>query len=211
MMKRYQYGNPNAMTVLIQLVDDHDLAVIENEIAEIQRLTNADFHLLAIKVNNWNKDLSPWEAPAVFGSEPFGSGAADTLAEVLQYTTDQNKTYLIGGYSLSGLFALWAAYQTDVFKGVAAASPSIWFPQFTDYMREHRILSRCVYLSLGDKEPKTRNQIMSAVGEKIQEAYDILNNQGVNSTLEWNQGNHFKEPDLRTARAFAWLIKAIDT
>lgn len=146
MMKRYQYGNPNAMTVLIQLVDDHDLAVIENEIAEIQRLTNADFHLLAIKVNNWNKDLSPWEAPAVFGSEPFGSGAADTLAEVLQYTTDQNKSYLIGGYSLSGLFALWTAYQTDVFKGVAAASPSIWFPQFTDYMREHRIQNCKPYL-----------------------------------------------------------------
>ena len=211
MMKLYKYGNPDAVTVLIQLVDDHDLAVIENEVAEIQKLTNADFYLLAIKVNNWNNDLSPWETPVVFGNEPFGSGATDTLTEVLQYTTDKSKTYLIGGYSLSALFALWAAYQTDVFKGVAAASPSIWFPQFTEYMEKHRIQSKYVYLSLGDKESKTRNQVMSTVGDRIQEAQSILNNQGVSSILEWNQGNHFKEPDLRTARAFAWLIKAIDT
>lgn len=210
-MNLYEYGNPDSGTVLIQLVDDHDLAVIENEVAEIKRLTNADFHLLAIKVSNWNQDLSPWESPAVFGSESFGSGAANTLAEVLQYTADKNKTYLIGGYSLSALFALWAAYQTDMFKGVAAASPSIWFPQFTDYMHEHSIQSRYVYLSLGDKEPKTRNPVMATVGDKIQEAYETLCDQGINTALEWNQGNHFKEPDLRTAGAFAWLRKAIDT
>lgn len=101
MMKQYQYGNPNAMTVLIQLVDDHDLAVIENEIAEIQRLTNADFHLLAIKVNNWNKDLSPWEAPAVFGSEPFGSGAADTLAEPMAVSASACRVCII----LSAIFS----------------------------------------------------------------------------------------------------------
>ena len=210
-MKLYKYGNPEADTVLIQLVDDHDLAVIESEVAEIRRLTNAEIRLLAIKVNNWNKDLSPWEAPAAFGNEPFGSGATDTLTEVLQYTSDNNKTYLIGGYSLSALFAMWSAYQTDIFKGVAAASPSIWFPQFTEYMQKNRMQSQYVYLSLGDKESKTRNQVMSTVGDRIQEAQSILNNQGVSSILEWNQGNHFKEPDLRTARAFAWLIKAIDT
>ena len=209
-MKQYQYGNPDADTVLIQLVDDHDLAVIENEAAEIQRLTNSEFHLLAIKVNNWNHDLSPWETKAVFGNVPFGNGAADTLSKVLIYTTDKRKTYFIGGYSLSGLFALWAAYQTDVFKGVAAASPSIWFPQFTDYMREQRIQSKYVYLSLGDKEPKTRNAVMATVGDRIQEAYEILSNQGVNYTSEWNQGNHFNEPDLRTARAFSWLMKTAE-
>ena len=25
-------------------------------------------------------------------------------------------------------------------------------------------------------------------------------------TLEMNQGNHFKEPDIRTAKGFAWLL-----
>ena len=210
-MKRYKYGNQDSPIVLIQLVDDHDLAVIENEAAEIHRLTNTDFQLLAIKVNSWNHDLSPWKSPAVFGNEPFGDGAADTFTEVLQYTADHSKVYYIGGYSLSGLFALWAAYQTDVFRGVAAASPSIWFPGFTEYMQEHRIQSKYVYLSLGDRESKTRNPVMAAVGDRIQKAQTILNSQGIHTTLEWNQGNHFKEPDLRTARAFSWLMKAADT
>ena len=29
---------------------------------------------------------------------------------------------------------------------------------------------------------------------------------GINCTLEWNQGNHFREPDIRTAKAFAWVM-----
>ena len=56
-----------------------------------------------------------------------------------------------------GLFSLWAAYQTDTFAGVAAASPSIWFPDFLQYMKEHDIRTESVYLSLGDREEKTRN------------------------------------------------------
>lgn len=54
-----RYGNPDADIVLIQPVDDHDLAGIENEVAEIQRLTDQDFCLIAIRVGNWNTDLSP--------------------------------------------------------------------------------------------------------------------------------------------------------
>ena len=138
------YGNPSASIVLIQMVDDHDLEGMESEAAEIKERADADFCLLTIKVQNWNRDLSPWPAPAVFGKEGFGNGAADTLDEVLKICTDQEKTYFIGGYSLAGLFALWAAYQTDVFKGVAAASPSMWFPGFADYMRENTIHAKSV-------------------------------------------------------------------
>ena len=99
------------------------------------------------------------------------------LNEVLKICTNQEKTYFIGGYSLAGLFALWAAYQTDVFKGVAAASPSMWFPGFADYMRENIIHAKFVYLSLGDKEEKTRNPVMAAVGDRIREAYGLLREQ----------------------------------
>ena len=202
----YEYGDPGSSAVLIQMVDDHDLAVIENEVAVIRKRIN-DFKLFALKVDNWNLDLSPWKAPAVFGKDDFGGGAAETLAAVLKLCADDSKRYYIGGYSLAGLFALWAAYQTDRFDGVAAASPSVWFPGFTDYMKEHKIKSKRVYLSLGNKEEKVRNPVMAAVGEKIREAYGCLAGQKVNCTLEWNQGNHFKEPDVRTAKAFVWLLE----
>ena len=201
------YGNPDASVVLIQLVDGHDLAEMESEAAEIRKLTDTDFYLIAVKVQNWNDDLSPWPAPAVFGKEGFGGRAADTLTEVLKYTADKRKTYILGGYSLAGLFALWAAYQTDAFTAVAAASPSVWFPGFVDYMKENVIHTNAVYLSLGDKEEKTRNPVMATVGDRIREAYDWLHKQGINAILEWNPGNHFRDADKRTAKAFAWGMK----
>ena len=211
MMAIQEFGSASADTVLIQMVDDHDLEVIENEVRYIRENTTKDFRLLAVKVNVWNMDLSPWNAPAVFGNEDFGAGAANTLEEVKKLCSDSSKSNYIGGYSLAGLFALWAAYQTDLFKGVAAASPSIWFPGFLEYMRDHEIQTKAVYLSLGDKEDKARNPVMATVGERIREAHDLLQAQGIKTTLEWNQGNHFKDTDIRTAKAFAWVLTSNST
>ncbi len=213
-MKIFHYGDEESNTVLIQMVDDHDMEVIENEVKLIENLSGtSDFYLIAIKVNSWNKDLSPWEAPAVFGNEPFGGGAEtslkvimDEVIEPLKNSSSEEIKLFIGGYSLSGLFALWSVYQTDIFSGCAAASPSVWFPGFTEYISDKDILTEKVYLSLGDKEAKTRNPVMSQVGVAIQKIHDMLNGK-VDVKLEWNQGNHFKEPDLRTAKGFAWLLK----
>ena len=202
------YGNENSTNILIQMVDDHDLDVIESEVAAIESATT-DFCLITVKVNNWNHDLSPWKADAVFGNEDFTGGASETLQKILELCSDKSKHYYIGGYSLSGLFALWVAYQTDIFEGVAAASPSVWFQDFIEYMRETHINCNKVYLSLGDKESKTRNPIMATVADKIREAYTILKASGVNTILEWNQGNHFKEAGIRTGKAFAWLLRNI--
>ena len=127
----------------------------------------------------------------------------------MNHCADRKKTYIIGGYSLAGLFALWAAYQTDVFAAVAAASPSIWFPGFVDFMKENEIRCKAVYLSLGDKEEKARNPVMASVGACIREASEVLKNKEVNTILEWNPGNHFKDADIRTARAFAWVRSVI--
>ncbi|MBE6046749.1 MAG: esterase [Clostridiales bacterium] len=207
-MKTREFGNTDADIVLIQPVDDHDLEGIENEFAAITNKYDKQFRLIAVKIGDWNNDLSPWEAPAVFGKENFGSGASETLDKVLELCGDRSKTYYIGGYSLAGLFALWAAYQTDVFDGVAAASPSMWFPGFAEYMKKNEISADTVYLSLGDREEKVRNSIMATVGDRIREAHVLLNERGVNSILEWNEGNHFKDADLRMAKAFAWVINS---
>ena len=209
------YGNADSGTVLVQMVDDHDLAFIEKEIVHIEELTGSkDFLLAAIKVKNWNTDLSPWPAPPVFGEEAFGSGAAQTL----QYLTEQllpslgggtpssDRSFFLGGYSLAGLFALWSAYQTGLFSGVAAASPSVWFPGFCGYVQENRIQTEAVYLSLGDREERTKNPVMSQVGNAIRTIHAHLDASGIPCVLEWNKGNHFKNPDLRTAKAFTWLL-----
>ena len=206
-MEITEYGRADAPVVLIQPVDDHDLQYIEHEIEVIRDNAGTDFRLITVKVNRWNTDLSPWKAPAVFGREEFGGGAAAFLEQILELCNDSSKTYIIGGYSLAGLFALWASCQTDVFRGVAAASPSVWFPGFDDYMQEQPVKSIYVYLSLGNKEEKTRNPVMATVGDRIRTAYDYLKTQTEDCILEWNEGNHFKDADLRTARAFLWVMK----
>ncbi len=202
-----QYGDPSSSIVLIQPVGTGEREEMETEIAEIRRRTERDFCLMAAAVDNWNQELSPWRAPAVFGNEAFGEGAENTLEWLLDLCTDPEKTYYIGGYSLAGLFSLWAAYQTDRFQGVAAASPSVWFPGFLPYMKEHRIYSPLVYLSLGDREEKTKNPMLACVGGCMREGYIWLKSQGIQCTLEWNPGSHFQNPALRTAKAFAWVMQ----
>lgn len=205
-MTPFTYGDAMAANVLIQAVDDHDLATIENESRAIRELTGRDFCLVALRVADWNHDLSPWAAQAAFGDENFGDGAARTLDEILALCADDRKTYFLGGYSLAGLFALWAACQTGRFAGVAAASPSVWFPGFGEYLRGHSVKSGVVYLSLGDREEKTKNPLLATVGDRVREAESLLQAQRVKTTLEWNPGNHFRDPDLRTAKAFAWVL-----
>lgn len=205
----FTYGNPDADLTLVQMTDDHDMEIIENEVSLIRDLSGGqDFCLKAVKVHSWNHDLSSWPAPAVFGNEDFGDGAAESLRFLLDEVladSSARKVY-IGGYSLAGLFALWAGYQTTRFDGIAAASPSIWFPHFTEYMKNNMTQVDAVYLSLGDREERTRNPVMSQVGNAIREAESILKEAGIDCILEWNKGNHFKEPDLRTAKAFVWLM-----
>lgn len=206
-MQLYEFGPEAAENVLIQPVGDHDLPLIENEIAEIRRRTEIPFRLTAVKVESWNRDLSPWPAPAVFGNEGFGDGAAALLREILPLCADEGKRYFIGGYSMAGLFALWSAFQTEVFSGAAAASPSMWFPGLMEYLRGSACGCGAVYLSLGNREEKTANPVMRTVGDRIREGYELLRVRGVRCTLEWNSGGHFKEPDLRTAKAFAWVLE----
>lgn len=215
----YLYGNPAAETCLIQAIDVHDLEGMERETGQIDELTGEKpYFLAAFLIDDWNQELAPWEAPPVFGTEAFGNGAAGTLAYVTeqlipaltaQYGQVQNtkRQYMIGGYSLAGLFALWAAYRTDFFSGVAAVSPSVWYPGFKDYMSANEIQTKKVYLSLGDKEEKARNPVMSKVGDAIRAGYECLQRTDeVTSILEWNPGNHFRDSDLRTAKGFAWLL-----
>jgi len=211
------FGDETASLRLIQLVDDYDLSGMDSQ---TQRMTSLcpdkKWLLIAVPVNSWNSDLSPWDAPPVYGKDGFGHGAAETLQwltnALIPYLEDAYGTgdrYVLGGYSLAGLFALWAGYQTTAFSGIAAASPSVWFPGWMEYVQARSPKAKAVYLSLGDREERTRNPVMAAVGDCIRSLHGLLCAQGVITALEWNEGNHFKEPDARTAKAFAWVMNQL--
>ncbi|MBO4851643.1 MAG: esterase [Prevotella sp.] len=213
----YQADLPQLL--LIQPIDNHDLQILDNEVVFLESLSMKPFVLVAFEVRDWQCELTPWAAPAVFGKVPFGDGAENTLSFVLSelmpelqkrriYDADTMKC-LLGGYSLAGLFALWSSYQTPMFYGIAAVSPSVWYPEWMGYAESYRPLAPSVYLSLGDKEEKTRNPVMARVGECIRKQHKLLSEQGINTILEWNKGNHFQHSDERTAKGFAWLMNDI--
>lgn len=204
--------------LLIQPVDEHDIEILDNEVEEILKNTDKQFSLIAFKIEDWNSELSPWEAPPAFRNKSFGSGATETLEFIEsrliptvkeKYNLDDDIKFILGGYSLAGLFGLWSSYKIDTFSGIAAASPSVWFNGWEDFMNNNTPLSNTIYLSLGDTEEKTKNKVMSAVGDNIRKQEELLKNDNINTILEWNKGGHFSDSDLRVAKAFIWCIENI--
>ena len=193
------YGKAHAEYLLLQMTGEHELQSMDSEVAAIAQSAH-HFLFAAVPVANWNDALSPWEAPAVRGKQGFGGKAADTLRflteqviPTLKWQLDlpENVKIILGGYSLAGLFALWASTQTDLFYGVAAASPSVWFPGWMEFEQQCPIQAQRVYLSLGDKEEHTKNTVMAAVGDNIRALHSRLAECGADCTLEWNSGGHF--------------------
>ena len=107
------YGEANAEYLLLQMTGEHELQSMEGEVAAIAQSAH-HFLFAAIPVKSWNDELSPWEAPAVWGKESFGCNAADTLRFLTeqvvptlkrQFYLPENIKIILGGYSLAGLFA----------------------------------------------------------------------------------------------------------
>ena len=211
-------GAPDAPSVLLQPVDAGELTRTEEEFGHIRRLApETPFLLAAFPVGDWNGDLSPWPAPPVFGDAAFGGGAARTLDFVeralipaleARCPAAGERRWLLGGYSLAGLFALWAACESGRFAGAAGVSPSVWFPGWLDYAAAHPLRAGWAYLSLGDREERARNPVMARVGDAVRATHGLWSDR-VDCALEWNPGNHFREPELRTAKGFAWLLRSV--
>lgn len=212
------FSESGSRYLLIQPGDENDLAELQKQTEEMRRLSGGiPCTFCAFQVKNWFKDLSPWKAPPVFGKTEFGDGAKETLAFVTdtlipalleRFDLSEEIPVLLGGYSLAGLFALYAAYSTKRFAGCAAVSPSVWFPGWGEYADSHEPGASRIYLSLGDREEKTKNRQMATVGMRIRKQKARLEEKsGIVSCLEWNEGNHFSVPWQRMAKGFSWLLR----
>ena len=168
---------------------------------------------------DWSRDYSPWPAPGVRGGADFtGGGAAhlrvleETVLPVLRrdYPVLPGAAHLAAmGYSLGGLFALWALYQSDAFGAAASLSGSLWFDGWADYAQTHAPApGASVYLSLGRSEERAGDPRMGAVGDNTRRTYELLRqSQGEERVmLEWNRGGHFTGIPNRWNKALRWLL-----
>lgn len=197
------------------------LPVVEGDGRDVwsncENLAATDFALVCITGLDWNNDLSPWESEGVFSADaPFGGNASATLqlitgliAPVVERTLAvQNPIRTIAGYSLGGLFALWSLFNCSLFQNAVSASGSLWFPGINSYFREKSFPNTPsrIYFSLGKKETRTPSRLLCGVADATQTAFEHFSQCGIECVFEWNPGNHFKDPDLRTAKGIAWVL-----
>lgn len=185
--------------------------------SKIKSLNNSlDFVLVPFQIKNWNDEFSPWKAKAVFGKNDFGGEGKKTLLSLENFVKDKIKhqysesKIFIAGYSLAGLFSLWSLYESDIFDGAVCCSSSLWFENWLKYAENHNIRKKSsIYMSLGKQEEKTKNPIMSKVGENTKRQYELLQ-KDLNvskSILEWNEGNHFTDSIGRLAKGICWILE----
>lgn len=200
--------------------------------------------LVNVGVDLWEENFSPWCAPRVFAKGPnFGDGAQKTLDtlinQVIPWTeselTEPPAYRVLVGYSLAGLFSLWAGVSQQVacgcqpddapsqlgaprvdapvatFQRIGAVSGSFWFPGLLDYV-DQQLSGGAVglthaYLSLGDREARTPNPQIMHVRENAELLASKLESVGITSTFELNRGNHFQNVEGRMQKALDWLVK----
>ena len=214
-MNVFSTQNPVNAPVFIWGLDMSHGETAESLFDEVKALTNNDFSLAVFDVTDWNAQFSPWTAPPVFGKDAFSGKGNDTLRFLengflpeIKSKFPESEVFLTG-YSLAGLFSLWALYETDKFNGAVCCSSSLWFDKWDEYASLHRIKSpSTIYMSLGDREEKTKNKVMSIVGDRTRRQAEILKEDPNVEKLyfEWNEGGHFVEPLKRVAKGIARIL-----
>ena len=163
---------------------------------------------------NWNDDLTPWLAAGVFKkAKPFGGKAASFLNkltdEIIPKTEkelgieDAERTIL--GVSLSGLFAVWSAFNTDAFTNIISISGSLWYDGFVEWMEEQTPSPQLkkVCMLLGEKEKNSKEKRMATVEEKTLAAANILKAKSQAAvSFELVEGTHFSPIMPRLERTF---------
>lgn len=201
-MKYRKLINDPAYERMIYLFD----AETDPQFGEELRRLKANF--IFLDAEDWNGELSPW--PLQAGKLNFAGKAAETLKQLREIQDEEERKYpvknsYIVGYSLAGLFALYAH---QLFDGLAACSSSLWFPGFIEWFVNSGLdRNKSVYLSLGEREENSRNQLMATVGDKTRELYRWLQANGNRCVLEMNPGGHFDQPAQRLLKGIRWLLE----
>lgn len=176
--------------------------------------------IVVIPEVNWNDDLTPWPAEGVFRkAKPFGGQAAlflDKLtneiipeAEKSLGVDDADRTIM--GVSLSGLFAVWAGFNTDVFTNIISISGSLWYDGFVGWMKKQTPSPQLkkVCMLLGEKEKTAKDKRMATVEERTHTAANILKSNSQASVLfELVEGTHFSPIMPRLERAFEVILSS---
>ena len=176
------------------------------------------FPLLCINNLNWQKDMCPWDSPALIKNEKDFIGGADEylfllekeiIPRAVEILGEEPTYYALAGYSLAGLFALYAGYRSSLFSRIASVSGSLWYPDFVSFAKEKKMLSKAerLYFSLGTEEAKTKHAVLSTIERKTRELVEYYQSSGYRVNFEQNPGNHFCEVEQRIEKGIRWIME----
>ena len=188
----------------------------ENLYRECLNLNIKNFILVNISNIDWDREMSPWKIKPIFKDDNYAGEASKYLLEltdiiipkIVDKLNIKPSYYILSGYSLSALFAIYSLYKTNKFTRIVAASPSLWYPSFTEYMKENNLyIPDKIYLSLGDKEKDSHNEILKTIYDKMIETYNYLKSKNIDVVFTLNSGGHFNDVDKRVAKGIKNILE----
>lgn len=173
--------------------------------------------VVSVPVRAWSAALTPWEAaPLRRGAPGFAGDAATTLTELRERVVPLVEAQTgarrpahraVCGYSLGGLFALYAFTHDCIFSACGCLSGSLWYEGWVDHLRALPFegAGKYAFFSLGKKEPKAGAPIMRGVLDDMEQCADILRGRGCDVACSIGPGNHMQHHRERFEAGLAAL------
>lgn len=179
-MKEYLVKETVGSPVIIWGMYPHSRNEKENLITRLEELYITNCTIIALEVEDWNAEFSPWK------TECEGGNFAGNGIHTINYIRD---------------------FMIKKIKQKYGNSGSVWFPDFLNYVTENidKIHSKKIYLSLGGKENNTENKLLSTVLDNTRKLKTYLEERN-NVFFEINRGGHFADSGKRLAKAIRWIV-----
>lgn len=200
------------------LIIYHDLPDIARTVWDaLHEEACPDFNLLTVGNLDFLYDMSPWPCGFLEQNGQSTGGADVYLRSLVEHIIPAALERIkgapqfigLGGYSLAGLFAVYAMYRTDRFDRIASMSGSLWYPGFEEMATTETVRNapERMYFSLGDREARTRNEYMATVQDKTERLVAFYKEAGIDVTFELNKGNHFKHILARSVKGIRAILR----
>lgn len=228
-------GSPSVIYVIDSVEHPFDIVSIAEGLSSM---------VVSIPIANWNDALTPWPAPGFYDDEPwFGGCGNETLEELARHTITAIEAELgiapdiesprsplprkesravkraICGYSLGGLFALYAFVNDSRFDACASISGSLWYQGWMDYIRDKAGCGpskstdvnrfdgreRYAFLSVGKKECKSGLSLFRCVEDNMHASAGLLRAAGCQVDTAIGPGNHMQHIPERFKAALGAL------
>lgn len=194
---------------------------LPQEISDTEKLlAGFDCTIVYVVISDWDNMLTPWPAKGLYrGDADFKGEAPQFLAKLLgevipaieQEEGLSPTKRAIAGYSLAGLFSVYAFANCDAFSCVASMSGSFWYEDWVDYVTSlHLDKQGCsAFFSLGDRERKAKEKILHSVQDNTDITIRALESWGVKVQHHLVPGGHFDNVEGRVQEGLTALAEML--